>query len=135
MTDDQAPAGRSAPTGTARRLILLAAGVVSCEALLFVVLAVLNLRDIDSGRLVSGLGVAVVLAGYAAAHLLAIRLLLQGHAAARSPVIVTQILQGLVATNLTDAPALALAVGLPAAMVLVCLLSPPVSRALASDPR
>ena len=102
---------------------------------MLIVLAVLNLRDIDTARLASGLGVAVVLAGYGAAHLVAIRLLLKGHATARSPVVVTQILQGLVATSLRDSPGLALAVGLPAVVVLGCVLSPPVSRALASDTR
>lgn len=108
---------------------------MSCEAVLFVVLAVFNLRDVETGRLASGLGVALMLVGYGAAHLVAVRKLLQGYAAARSPVVVTQLLQGLVATNLRDTPGLALAVGVPAVVVLGCLLSPPVSRALASDPR
>ncbi len=115
----------------------MAGAVISAEALLLVVLAVLNLRDIQTDRLASGLGVAVVLVGYAAAHLVAIRLLLQGNAGARSPVVVTQLLQVLVATSLRDTVALALAVAAPALLVLACVLSPAVTRALASssDPR
>lgn len=105
------------------------------EALLYVVLAVLDLRDIASDRLGSGIAVAVILAGYGTAQIVAIRLLLQGYAVARSPLVVTQILQGLVATNLRDNPPLALAVTIPAVIVLGCVLAPPVTRALASDPR
>lgn len=135
MTDDRTPSGRAAPRGTARTLILVAGAVVTVEALLYVVLALLDLRDIASDRLGSGIGVAAILVGYGVAQIVAIRLLLQGHAVARSPLVVTQILQVLVATNLRDDPALAVAVAIPAVIVLGCVLAPPVTRALASDPR
>ena len=101
---------------------------------MFVVLAVLDLRDIGHRPLGSGLGVAAVLAGYGAAQLVACPLVAAGRRPARSPVVVTQLLQVLVATNLRDTPGLALAVRLPAVVVLGCLLSPPVTRALASTP-
>ncbi len=135
MTADDIAAGPREPTGTARHLILAAGAVVLAEALLFVVLAALDLRDVDADRLGSGIGVAVILIGYGVAQVVAVRLLLKGQAVARSPLIVTQILQALVATSLRDTPALAAAVGVPAVLVLGCLLAPPVSRALASDPR
>jgi hypothetical protein len=122
-------------TGAARRLVLLASIVVLLEALTYVVLAVLNLRDVDSARLGSGIGVAVVLAGYGIAQLVAVRFLLRGQAPARSPLVVAHLLQILVATNLSDTPVLAIAVAGSAVVVLACLLAPPVTQALASDAR
>lgn len=114
-------------------LLLVAAVVVLVEALAYTVLAALDLADLSSERVGSGLGVALVLVLYGLGQLVAMRLLLRGVAAARSPLVVTQILQVLVATSLRDQAGLALAVGLPAVVVLICLLAPPVTRALAVD--
>lgn len=120
-------------TGTARRLILTAGAVVLLEASSYIALAVLDLRDMDADRVGSGLGVALILAGYGIAQLVAVRFLLRGHAVARSPLVVAHLLQLLVATSLRDTPALALAVAAAALVVLGCLLAPPVTRVLASD--
>ncbi len=126
MTDQHPPAG------LARTLLLVAGAVVLVESAAYLVLAALDLRDTPSDRLVSGIGIAVLLAAYGVAQLVAMRLLLRGVAGARAPLVVTQLLQALVATGLRDEPRLAAAVGLPAVLVLVILLSPPVTRALAS---
>lgn len=119
-----------APTGTARTLLIIAAIIVLVEASVFLILAALDLRDLNTDRLASGIGIAVLLAGYAVAQMAAVYLLLRGRAGARAPLIVTQVLQVLVATNLRDEPSLAWGVGLPAVVVLAILLSPPVNRAL-----
>jgi hypothetical protein len=122
-------------TGSARRIVLLVGVVVAAEAVALLVLAGLDLRDTDADRLGSGVGVAVLLAAYAVAQVVAVWFLLAGHAVARSPLVVTQVLQVLVATSLRDQPASALAVAVPALVVLGCLLAPPVTRALASPER
>ena len=118
----------------ARRLVLVAAAVVTLEVAGLVVLAALDLRDTTSQRLGSGLGVAVIVLAYGAAQVFAIVLLLRGVAAARSPLVVTQVLQVLVATGFRDRPGVALALALPAVLVVACLLSPPVNRALRPPP-
>lgn len=130
MTHEPPPEPPAGLTGTARSLVLLAGLVVAIEAAVYLVLAALDLRDSGSGRLGSGVGVALILVAYAVAQLVAIRFLLRGAAAARSPLVVTQILQLLVSTSLRDSPTLALSVAAPAVVVLVCVLAPPVTRAV-----
>lgn len=127
------PSGRREPSGTARVLLMIAAVIVVAESAVYLVLAALDLRDTPSERLVSGIGIAVLLAAYGIGQLVAMWLLLQGRRGARAPLIVTQLLQALVATSLRDEPRLALAVAVPAIVVLVILLSPPVSAVLADD--
>lgn len=127
------PSGCREPSGTARALLMIAAVIVVAESAVYLVLAALDLRDTPSERLVSGIGIAVLLAAYGIGQLVAMWLLLQGHRGARAPLIVTQLLQALVATSLRDEPRLALAVAVPAIVVLVILLSPPVSAVLADD--
>ncbi len=117
-------------TGTARVLVLVAGLIIVVEAVVYLSLAALDLRDSGSGQLSSGIGVALVLVAYGVAQLVAIRFLLRGAAAARSPLVVTQILQLLVSTSLRDNSTLALSVAVPAVVVLVCVLAPPVTRAV-----
>lgn|GEM_PF-3962042 len=118
------------PSGTARALLLVVAAIVVIESAVYLVLAALDLRDTPSERLGSGIGIAVLLAAYGLGQLAAARLLLRGRSGARAPLIVTQLLQVLIATNLRGEPRLALAVAVPAIAVLVMLLSSPVSAAL-----
>lgn len=120
-----------APSGVARRLLLVAAVIVVVESLGYLTLAGLDLRDMDWDRWPTGLGIAVLLAGYGIAQLIAMRMLLLGRAGARAPLIVTQLLQALVATGLRDQPMLAAAIGVPPVIVLAILVSPPVNRAFA----
>ncbi len=117
-------------TGTARTLVLLAGLIIAVEVVAYLLLAAFDLRQSGSGQLVTGIGVAVMLIAYGAAHLVAIRFLLRGSAAARSPLVVTQILQLLVSTSLRDSSTLALSVAVPAVVVLACVLAPPVTRAV-----
>lgn len=117
-------------TGTARSLVLVAGLIIVVEAVGYLVLAALDLRDSGAGRLGSGVGVALMLIAYAVAQVMAVRFLLRGAAAARSPLVVTQILQLLVSTSLRDSPTLALSVAVPAVIVLGCVLAPPVTRAV-----
>lgn len=116
--------------GTARSLVLLAGLIIVIEAVSYLSLAALDLRDSGGGPLGSGVGVALILIAYAVAQLVAIRFLLRGVAAARSPLVVTQILQLLVSTSLRDTPTLVLSVAVPAVIVLGCVLAPPVTRAV-----
>lgn len=124
----------STPAGTARALLIIAAMIVTVESLVFLALAALDLRDTPSERLVSGVGIAVLLAAYGIGQLVAMAMLLKGHSVARAPLIVTQLLQVLISTNLRDEPRLALSVGVPAVLVLVILLSPPVTAVLSDEP-
>jgi len=118
------------PAGTARVLLLIAAVVVVAESCVYLALAALDLRDTPQERIVSGIGIAVLLAAYGIWQLVAMWFLLKGRAGARAPLIVTQLLQALVATNLWGVPGLALTVAISALVVLVILLSPPVSAVL-----
>jgi hypothetical protein len=115
-------------TGTARALVLVAGVIVLVEAAAYLVLAALDLRDAGAGSLGSALGVALLLVVYGGAQLVAIWFLLGGSAAARSPLVVTQLLQVLVAFSLRDTGAVAIAIAVPAAVVLGCVLSPPVRQ-------
>ena len=99
------------PAGAARSLLLVVAVVIAIEVAGLGVLALLDLRDTTAQRLGSGIGVAAIIVAYAAAQVLAVVLLLRGVAAARSPLVVTQVLQVLVATGFRDRPMVALAVG------------------------
>jgi len=120
--------------GLARTLLILASLIVLAEAAVFIVLALLDLRDTPSERLASGIGVAVLFTAYGIGQLVAMAMLFKGRSGARAPLIVTQLLQVLIATNFRDDPQLAFTVGIPAAIVLVILLSPPVSAVLVDDP-
>lgn len=133
MTDEPTSPARTRLTGTARALVLLAGLIVLVEAAGYVVLAALDLRDSGAGSLGSGVGVAVLLIAYAAGQLAAIWFLLGGAAAARSPLVVTQLLQLLVAYSVRDTGSVAVGIAVPAAVVLACVLSPPVRRGTQPD--
>lgn len=117
----------------ARVLLGVAAVIVVAESCVYLTLAALDLRDTPSERVVSGIGIAVLLAAYGIGQLVAMWLLFKRRAGARAPLIVTQLLQVLIATNLRGEPRLAWAVAIPAVIVLVILLSPPVSAVLRDD--
>jgi hypothetical protein len=124
----------SRPSGAARRLLLIAAAIVAIEALTCVVLALLGLLDLSGDRVVSGVGVALVLALYGGFQAWAAWRVTEGDSWARSPLVVTQIIQLIIAFNLVDVPAwITTVVGAAAVVTLGCLLSPPVTRALGTD--
>lgn len=122
------------PSGTARNLLLVAAVIVLAEALTCVVLAVIGLVDLGDDSVGTGIGVSLVLTVYGVFQAWAVWRVIQGEQWARSPLVVTQIIQLIIAFNLADVPAwIAVLVGASAVVTLACLLAPPVTRALGSD--
>lgn len=117
---------------SARTLLGIAAAVVTVEALAYVVLAVLDVADVSRERLGLGVGVGLLLAIYGGGQLFAAWRVLQGESWARSPLVVTHLIQLLLAWNLRDGDTtwLAIVMGVCAVVVLGCLLAPPVTRAL-----
>ncbi len=122
------------PSGTARKLLLTVAVIVSIEALVFAVLAVLELFNLSSDRVGMGLGVTLFLVVIATGLLWAAWRLNQAEAWARSPLVFAQLIQLGLAWNFRGDPAwLAPAIAAPAIIVLICLLVPPVTRALSDE--
>lgn len=122
------------PSDTARKLLLTVAVIVSVEALVFAVLAILELLNVSSERVGMGVGVTLFLVVIAAGLLWAAWRLAQAEAWARSPLIFAQLIQLGLAWNFRGDPAwLAPAIAAPAIVVLVCLLVPPVTHALSDD--
>ncbi|MEV7397102.1 hypothetical protein [Aeromicrobium sp. NPDC092404] len=123
------------PTGTARNLLLVAAVVVLAEAGTCVVLAVLGLLDLGGDSIGSGIGVSLILAVYGGFQAWAAWRVTEGDQWARSPLVVTQIIQLIIAFNLADVPTwITVLLGSAAVVTLACLLSPPVTRALGDNP-
>lgn len=116
----------------ARSLLRIAAVVVVVEALAYMTLAILDAADVSSDRLGLGVGAGVLLAAYGAGQLFAAWRVVHGDAWARSPLIVTHLIQLLLAWNLRggDTTWLAITMAVLAAIVLACLLSPPVNRSM-----
>jgi hypothetical protein len=122
------------PSGTARKLLLVAAAIVIVEALTCVVLAVLGLLDLHDDSIGTGVGVSLILAVYGGFQAWAAWRVTRGDQWARSPLVVTQIIQLIIAFNLADVPAwITVLVGAAAGVTLACLLAPPVTRALGSN--
>jgi hypothetical protein len=120
------------PDGVARRLLLTAAAVVWAESIVFGVLVVLDVADLSGDRLGFGIGSGVLLTIYGAGQAWAVWRVTLGDAWARSPVVVTQLIQLLLAWNLrnSDSKWVGALMGVAAVIALVCLLAPPVTRAL-----
>ncbi|WP_332642774.1 hypothetical protein [Aeromicrobium sp.] len=120
---------------SARTLLGIAAVVVAVEALAYIVLAVLDLADVSRERLGLGVGAGLLLAIYGIGQAFAAWRVSQGESWARSPLVVTHLIQLLLAWNLRneDTAWLAIVMGVCAVVVLSCLLAPPVTRALGRD--
>lgn len=122
------------PSGTAGTLLLTAAALVLIEGLAFAVLAVLELFSVSPERIGLGVGATVFLVVVAAGLLVAAWRVAHGDAWARSPLVFTQLILLGLAWNFRGDPAwLSPAMVVPAVAVLVCLLAPPVTRALSDD--
>jgi hypothetical protein len=122
------------PTGAARNFLLVAAAIVLAEALTCVVLAVLGAIDLGGDSVGSGIGVALILGVYGLFQAWAAWRVTEGDQWARSPLVVTQIIQLIIAFNLADIPVwISVLVGASAVVTLACLLAPPVTRALSPD--
>ena len=108
--------------------------IVLAEALTCVVLAVLGLFDLGDDSVGTGIGVSLILTVYGGFQAWAAWRVTQGEQWARSPLVVTQIIQLIIAFNLADVPTwIAVLVGASAVVTLACLLAPPVTHALGSD--
>lgn len=122
------------PTGLAHKLLLVAAAIVLVEAATCLVLAVLGAIDLTRDTAGMGIGVALILAVYGLFQAWAAWRVTHGDSWARSPLVVTQLIQFIIAFNLADVPAVVTGlVGAAAVATLACLLAPPVTRAL-SEP-
>ena len=112
--------------------MLIAAVVVWAESLVFAVLVVLDAADLSGKRLGFGIGAGVLLAIYGAGQAWAAWRVTRGDGWARSPLIVTQLIQLLLAWNLrtSDSRWVAVLMAVAAVVALGCLLAPPVTRAL-----
>lgn len=122
------------PSGTARKLLLAVAVIVSIEALVFGILAVLELFNVSSDRVGMGVGVTLFLVLIAAGLLWAAWRVAQGEAWARSPLVFAQLIQLGLAWNFRGDPAwLAPVIAAPAVIVLICLTVPPTNRLLSRE--
>ncbi len=122
------------PSGTARNLLLVAAAIVVAETLTCLALAVLGVTDLGGDSVGSGIGVSIILAVYGGFQAWAAWRVTEGDQWARSPLVVTQIIQLIIAFNLVGVPVwIRVLVGASAVVTLACLLAPPVTRALGSN--
>ena len=122
------------PAGTARTLLLITAAIVAVEAATCIVLAVLGAIDLDGDSIGTGIGVSLILAVYGGFQAWAVWRVTLGDQWARSPLVVTQIIQLIIAFNLAGIPVWVMVlVGASAVVTLACLLAPPVTRALGTD--
>lgn len=123
------------PDGLAHVLLRVAASIVWAESLAFGVLVVLDAADLSGKRLGFGIGAGVLLASYGAGQAWAAWRVTRGDGWARSPLIVTQLIQLLLAWNLrtSDTRWLAALMAISGVVTLACLLAPPVTRALGRE--
>ncbi|AXT85591.1 hypothetical protein C6I20_10565 [Aeromicrobium sp. A1-2] len=113
----------------------MAASVVLVETGTSIVLAGFSLVDVVRERSGAGVGGVVILVAYGLFQAWAAWRVTEGDRWARSPLVVTQIIQLLIAFNLADVPdwITGLLAG-AAVLALACLLAPPVTRALSAEP-
>ncbi|MGZ5368599.1 MAG: hypothetical protein ACXWXV_04995 [Aeromicrobium sp.] len=124
----------------ARKFVVIAVALVAVEAMAYVVFAFIELFSISGGANASGIGIGLFLALYGLAQLFACWMLLKWRAWARGPLIFTQLVQLGLAWGLKDwgmreseALLLALLMAITAAVALVCLVLPTVTRALLDE--
>ncbi|MFS0886769.1 hypothetical protein [Aeromicrobium sp. 179-A 4D2 NHS] len=120
--------------------LIVAALVVAGQALVFVVLAVLDLGGLVPGREGVGIGIGLVLMLIGVGLLAAAWGLLHAWHGARGPVVVAQLIGlGLAWSlrnpdqNTGDNRAVGIAIAVSAIVVLACLATGPARRALADD--
>lgn len=111
----------------------MAAVLTAVEGFFFLAYAVLELLHFDGSRAVMGLTTTAFFAGYGAALLLCARGLGRGHSWARGPVVMTQMIQLMVAWGFRGGSTTWVAViaVLWAVVVVAALLAPASTRRLA----
>ena len=122
------PSGKPAP-------LVAAASLVAVEGLLLLAYAVLELANISADRVAVALTTTVFFAAYAVLLLACASAVVRGRSWARSPIVLTQLIQLGLAWSFRDGSTLVVAVALAvtAVVVLAGILSPASIDAL-SDP-
>ena len=115
--------------------LVVAASLVAVEGVLVLLLAVLELSSLDASRVALALTTAVFFVGYGALLLVCARSVAGGHSWARSPIVLTQLIQLGVAWSFRSGATTAVSALLVvlAVVVLVGVFHPASLRALA-DP-
>lgn len=122
------------PTGTARRLLLVAGAIISVEALGLIALAVAEASVITPGRVGLGVSTAFFLGAFGVMLLAALNRVLKGHSWARGFLVFSQLIQLLLSYNFRgDVWWIPTGLAAAAVVALACLLSRPVTRALGSS--
>ncbi len=124
----------------ARKFVVIAVTLVAVEAIAYVVFALIELSSISGGAYAGGIGIGLFLALYGLTQLFACWKLLQWQPWARGPLMFTQLVQLGLAWGLkdwgmreTEARLLAILMAVTAAVALVCLILPAVTRALLDE--
>jgi hypothetical protein len=115
--------------------LVVAASLVAVEGLLMVMFAVLELGNLSSSRVTMGVTTSVFFAAYGVALLLFAWQLTRGHAWARSPVVLAQLLQLGMAWSFRggDTTWVAICLAVVAAITLAGLLHPQSIDALSDE--
>ncbi|MGI9085534.1 MAG: hypothetical protein ACR2FE_09630 [Aeromicrobium sp.] len=122
-------------SGSARTFLGIAAILVTIESVVYVSAGVLELSDASGGLVGAGIGAGILFILYGLLQFYAAWRVRQGRAWARAPLIVTQLIQLLLAGDVQPEglPWLASVMAVSALVVVVCLLAPPVTRALSAN--
>ena len=116
--------------------LVVAASLVAVEGLLLIVGAVIEMVSLDSGRLTMGLTTSIFFAVYGVALLGCAWAINRGQSWARSPIVLTQLIQLGLAWNFRggDTTLVAVLIALVAVVVLVGLFHPASLEMLADRP-
>lgn len=114
---------------------MVVAGIVWMEAAALIVLAILDLSDVNSDRVAVGLGGSVLLLGFGALLALAAWKFLYWHEWTRGLIVCGQLVALGLAWNLrgSEPDWLAGTVAIAAVAVIACTVSGPITRAFRSD--
>lgn len=104
--------------------LTVAAALVGLQALVLAGYGVLELAHLTSGRLTLGVTTAVFFLGYAVALAACAYGLLRMISWARSPVVLTQLIELGIAWSFRETPAVAVPLAVVSVVVLVCLFTP-----------
>ncbi len=110
--------------------LTVAASLVAIQGTMLVALAVLELANVSSERMSMGVSTAVFFLVYGAVLGACAWSLTQQQGWTRGPVLITQLIQLGLAWNLRDAPLVALALAVAAAVVLAGMLHPATLKVL-----
>lgn len=135
--DDPAKQPVSTPRPDSPAPLLVAASLVAVEGGLLLLLSVLELGSLSSGRVSMGVTTSVFFVVYGAALVLCAWAVSRGHSWARSPIVLTQLIQLGVAWSFRggNTTLVAVALAVVALIVVAGVLHPASIDALADDPQ